>query len=122
MRGVFQVDGWGWVKTPVTYVALTHQADIGSAHAEWRIFGIYYNDDRPLLKTDNRPAAAKATDLGGINIGTYGGHFILAFIHGFAAAIPIRAAMGIPLTTPTAPFSPFFPLLASTRAFRSSTP
>jgi hypothetical protein len=22
-RGVFQVDGWGWVVTPVTYVALT---------------------------------------------------------------------------------------------------
>jgi Alginate export len=77
-RGVFQVDGWGWVKTPVTYVALTRQTEIGSAHAEWRIFGIYYNDDRPLVKTDNRPAAAKATDLGGINIGTYGGHFILA--------------------------------------------
>jgi hypothetical protein len=77
-RGVFQVDGWGWVKTPVTYVALTRQSDIGSAHAEWRVFGIYYNDDRPLVKTDNRSAAAKATDLGGINIGTYGGHFILA--------------------------------------------
>src|SRR5580693_4685451 len=77
-RGVFQVDGWGWVKTPVTYVALTRQTEIGSAHTEWRIFGIYYNDDRPIVKTDNRPAAARATDLGGINIGTYGGHFILA--------------------------------------------
>jgi hypothetical protein len=77
-RGVFQVDGWGWVKTPVTYVALTKQADFGNSHAEWRIFGIYYNDDRPVVKTDNRSAAAKATDLGGINIGTYGGHFILS--------------------------------------------
>jgi hypothetical protein len=76
-RGVFQVDGWGWVKTPVTYVALTHQTEFGDAHAEWRIFGIYYNDDRPLVKTDNRPAAAKKNDLGGINIGTYGGHFIM---------------------------------------------
>ncbi len=77
-RGVFQVDGWGWVKTPVTYVALTRQTELGSSHAEWRLFGIYYNDDRPIVKTDNRPAAAKATDLGGISIGTYGGHFILA--------------------------------------------
>jgi hypothetical protein len=73
-RGVFQVDGWGWVKTPVTYVALTRQSEIGSAKAEWRVFGIYYNDDRPVVKTDNRSAAAKATDFGGINIGTYGGH------------------------------------------------
>ncbi len=76
-RGVFQVDGWGWVKTPVTYVAVTRQAGIGEAKAEWRAFGIYYNDDRPLVKTDNRPAPAKAGDFGGINIGTYGGHFIL---------------------------------------------
>jgi hypothetical protein len=77
-RGVFQVDGWGWVKTPVTYVALTRQEEFGTSRAEWRLFAIYYNDDRPLVKTDNRSAAARATDLGGINIGTYGGHFILA--------------------------------------------
>jgi predicted heme/steroid binding protein len=77
-RGVFQVDGTGWVKTPVTYVALTKQAEFGESKAEWRVFGIYYNDDRPIVKTDNRPAPAKAGDLGNINIGTYGGHFILA--------------------------------------------
>jgi hypothetical protein len=77
-RGVFQVDGWGWVKTPISYVALTRQADLGKAKAEWRVFGLYYNDDRPLVKTDNRPAAAKAHDLGGIDLGTYGGNFIVA--------------------------------------------
>ena len=77
-RGVFQVDGWGWVKTPVTYVALTRESDFGDTKAEWRLFGIYYNDDRSVVKTDNRSAAAKATDLGGISIGTYGGHFIMA--------------------------------------------
>jgi len=77
-RGVFQVDGWGWVKTPVTYVALTRQAEFGNSVAEWRVFGIYYGDDRPVVKTDNRTAAVRATDLGGIKIGTYGGHFILA--------------------------------------------
>ena len=77
-RGVFQVDGWGWVKTPVTYVALTRQEEFGETRAEWRLFGIYYNDDRPLVKTDNRSAAAKATDLGNISIGTFGGHFILS--------------------------------------------
>jgi hypothetical protein len=76
-RGVFQVDGWGWVKTPVTYVALTRQANLGKAKAEWRVFGIYYNDDRPLVKTDNRTAAARAHDFGGIDLGTYGGHFIV---------------------------------------------
>ncbi len=77
-RGVFQVDGWGWVKTPITYVSLSRQAEHGAKHAEWRIFGIYYNDDRGVVKTDNRPASVRATDLSAINIGTYGGHFIAA--------------------------------------------
>lgn len=78
-RGVFQVDGWGWVKTPVTYAALNRQVDFGSAHAEWRLFGIFYNDDRSILKTDNRSTAAKTADLNnGIDIGTYGGNIIVA--------------------------------------------
>jgi hypothetical protein len=77
-RGVFQVDGWGWVVTPVTYAAVTRQAAFGPAQVEWRLFGIFYNDDRGVLKTDNRSAAAKAADRAGIDIGTYGGHFIEA--------------------------------------------
>lgn len=77
-RGVFQVDGWGWVQTPFTYAALTKQATFGASKAEWRVFGIYYNDDRGVLKTDNRSAALRAGDLGGINIGTFGGHYIQA--------------------------------------------
>ena len=77
-RGVFQVDGWGWVKTPVTYAALTRQATFGPSKAEWRVFGIYYNDDRGVVKADNRSAAVRANDLGGIDIGTFGGHYIQA--------------------------------------------
>jgi hypothetical protein len=77
-RGVFQVDGWGWVKTPITYVAVTRQADLGASHAEWRLFGLFYNDDRGVVKTDSRAAGVRAKDLGGIDIGTYGGHFIMA--------------------------------------------
>jgi hypothetical protein len=77
-RGVFQVDGWGWVKTPVTYVSMTYEINHGENHnhAEWRIFGIYYNDSRGIVKTDNRPESVRAGDLSAINIGTYGGHFI----------------------------------------------
>jgi hypothetical protein len=76
-RGVFQVDGWGWVKTPVTYAALTRQVEFGNSHAEWRAFGVYYNDQRNLVATDNRSAAARAADARNISIGTYGGHLIL---------------------------------------------
>jgi Alginate export len=77
-RGVFQVDGWGWVDTPVTYVSVTKQAEFGSSHAEWRAFGIFYYDDRNVLKTDNRPAPVRAADHDAIAIGTYGGHYIMA--------------------------------------------
>jgi Alginate export len=79
-RGVFQVDGWGWVKTPVTYAAVTHEINHGEdqPNAEWRVFGIYYNDDRGLVKTDNQPASVRAGNLQAINIGTYGAHFISA--------------------------------------------
>jgi alginate export protein len=77
-RGVFQVDGWGWVKTPVSYVAVTREGDYGDTQLEWRVFGIFYHDDRGVVKVDNRSAAARAADLGAIDIGTYGGHFIMA--------------------------------------------
>jgi hypothetical protein len=77
-RGVFQVDGWGWVDTPITYVALTKQATFRESRAEWRLFGLYYHDDRAVIKTDNRSPAAKAADLRSIDIGTYGGHFIMS--------------------------------------------
>jgi hypothetical protein len=76
-RGVFQVDGWGWVKTPITYVSLTRDDETGPTHLEWRVFAIYYDDDRGVVKTDNRPAAVRNTSLGAINIGTYGANFIL---------------------------------------------
>jgi hypothetical protein len=76
-RGVFQTDGWGWVKTPITYVALTREEEWGPTHAEWRIFCLYYDDDRGVVKTDNRPASVRAKDLSAINIGTYGAHFIM---------------------------------------------
>jgi hypothetical protein len=77
-RGVFQVDGWGWVDTPITYVAVTKQMELGSSHAEWRAFGLFYYDDRNVLKTDNRPAPVRAADHDAIALGTYGGNYVMA--------------------------------------------
>lgn len=84
-RGVFQTDGWGWVKTPFVYASVTHDASRHNGSSEWRLFGMYYNDDRPIVKTDNRAASARANDLGGIDIGTFGGHYVEDF----------RAASGV---------------------------
>ncbi len=78
-RGVYQVDGWGWVKTPFAYVSATHDVTHSARNsAEWRLFGIYYDDPRGVLKTDNRAVAVRAADKSDIRIGTYGGHYIQA--------------------------------------------
>lgn len=78
-RGVFQVDGWGWVKTPFAYVSATRQVHHSAGNsAEFRLFGIYYEDPRGVLKTDNRSVAARTADTRPIEIGTYGGHYIQA--------------------------------------------
>ena len=59
-RGVLQVDGWGWMKTAFAYASATGQVTPNKAtNAEWRVFGIYYDDWRQVLKADNRTAAAR---------------------------------------------------------------
>jgi len=75
-RGVFQVDGWGWVEAAVSYASATGQVETASNTGEWRAFGIYYDDWRDVTKVDNRSAAAKAADHGNIRIFTYGGHYV----------------------------------------------
>jgi hypothetical protein len=79
-RGVFQTDGWGWIDTAFAYSALTGQVKPASkAPGEWRVFGVYYDDWRHVLKTDDRPTAMRTLDMGNIRIGTLGGHYLQAF-------------------------------------------
>ena len=76
-RGVFQTDGWGQLRTGFLYASLTGQVKAQQKNAgEWRIFAIYYDDWRHVLKTDNRAAAARQNDMGNIRIGTFGGHYL----------------------------------------------
>jgi hypothetical protein len=76
-RGVFQVDGWGWMKAAFAYASLTGQVQRGKQHTgEWRLFTIVYDDWRRVLKPDNRPVAVRQTDLGRTRIETFGGHYL----------------------------------------------
>ncbi|HMF99427.1 MAG TPA: alginate export family protein [Vicinamibacterales bacterium] len=76
-QGVFDVSGWPELSVNVFYGALTHQAGTERAPAEWRIFGLGYDDYRHLTdKADNRPAAARTADTGSIAIATIGGHYV----------------------------------------------
>lgn len=73
-RGVFQTDGWGETNTAFGYAAFTKPW----GNNETRVLGIYYDDWRPILKTDNRSTAARKADLLNIRIFTYGAHHLSA--------------------------------------------
>ena len=79
-RGVFQTDGWGWNRTALSYVSATRATGKDKSAGELRLFGIYYDDFRHILKTDNRALAARQADLrNNIRIGTYGAHYLHAW-------------------------------------------
>lgn len=75
-RGVFQTDGWGWNRTALSYLSATRPTGRDGSIGEVRLLAIYYHDFRQVLKTDNRSAAARQTDLANIRIATYGGHYL----------------------------------------------
>jgi hypothetical protein len=81
-RGVFQVDGWGNLKSSIVYAAATGQIIGKKNSGEWRVLGSYYNDWRRIAKTDNRPAAVRSADLANLHIATFGGHYIHAISTG----------------------------------------
>jgi Alginate export len=75
--GVFDVDGWCDLRVNVFYGAVTRRAGSQAHAAEWRVFGIGYDDSRrAVLKVDNRPAAARQADTEVIAIATFGGHYL----------------------------------------------
>jgi len=78
-RGVFQTNGSGELNTAFGYAAYTKPWGTGAHAAETRVLAIYYDDWRPILKTDNRPLAARRGDLDNIRVGTFGGHHMSAF-------------------------------------------
>lgn len=81
-RGVFQTDGWGWNRIGFGYAAYTKEWGHGAHSADTRFFVIDYDDLRPILKTDNRPLAARKGDTENIHIQTWGAHSIHAITTG----------------------------------------
>ena len=78
-RGVFQVDGWGENRIGFGYGSYTRQWGSKGHAADTRLFFIEYDDFRHILKTDNRPLAARRGDLANIRIDTFGGHTLHVF-------------------------------------------
>ena len=62
---------------PIAYLATTTAHPGKNAAGDERLFAIYYGDSRPgVVKTDNRSLATRTADKQGINIGTFGGHYL----------------------------------------------
>jgi hypothetical protein len=75
-RGAFQVDGWGWNRVAFGYSSFTKPWGKGPLAAETRVFALYYDDFRAILKTDSRPVGVRRGDLANIRILTFGGHSV----------------------------------------------
>jgi hypothetical protein len=77
-RGVFDLNGMDTLPdVRYGYAAATKPVGGGIFQGEGRLFGLFYDDSRDqVVKVDNRPPPAPATDAGTIQIGTLGGHFI----------------------------------------------
>ncbi len=75
-QGVFQVNGWRDLNATVVYGAVTHQMPSTRGAGEWRAFVIQADDFRDVVKTDNRPLAARTADAGALHVTTIGGHYI----------------------------------------------
>jgi hypothetical protein len=78
--GVFDADGWGWVDdVTVLYGAATAPLRLGGEAGDARLFALWYEDDRGVTKTDNRPAAVRDADGEAISLTTVGGHLLQVF-------------------------------------------
>jgi len=78
--GVFQVKGMDELDVDTYYGAYTRQVKTAHSAGELRVFGLGYIDHRTrVLKTDNRPAPARAADFGKIEIGNFGADYVHVF-------------------------------------------
>jgi hypothetical protein len=79
-RGIFQVDGMGEIDVRIYYGAYNKSIKTRRGAGSLRVFGVGYVDTRSkVLKTDNRPVAARTADQGDIKIGTWGADYVHVF-------------------------------------------
>lgn len=72
-QGVFDLQGWGHLRdVNFLYTALTPKFQ--NKNIDSRLFYLLYNDDRAVLKSDNRPFALLSKDAHDIFINSFGGH------------------------------------------------
>jgi hypothetical protein len=79
-QGVYQVKGMDELDVETYYGAYNRSVTTQRSAGELRVFALGYIDHRTLvLKTDNRPAPIRASDLGKIEIATWGANYAHVF-------------------------------------------
>ncbi len=79
-RGTYQLNGMGEVNVDLLYASYTREFPTRRTASEARVFAVGYFDERDdVLKTDNRPLAAREADHEPIRVGTLGFDYILNF-------------------------------------------
>lgn len=61
-EGVFQLRGWRQLEVDFYYGSFNKALKHKTADSDLRLFALHYHDGRRVLKTDNRPQAARAAD------------------------------------------------------------
>ncbi|HEY3288230.1 MAG TPA: alginate export family protein [Gemmatimonadaceae bacterium] len=82
--GAFRADAQPGLDINVAYAALTTGARATNAEHDLRLFGLWYDDERGTVPTDNRAAAARSADRSAIEVLTLGGHWTAIFKSGRA--------------------------------------
>jgi Alginate export len=79
-RGVFQADAMGELDVDLYYGAFSASVGTERSAGKLRLFALGYVDHRTaVLKTDNRPQAARTADREQIVMGTYGADYLHVF-------------------------------------------
>jgi hypothetical protein len=73
--GVFDLDANQELEDiDVGYLAWTRRG--GTGRPDLRLFALAYDDERRVIKVDNRPSRARAADRGDVSVVTFGGHLL----------------------------------------------
>jgi len=75
--GVFTVTRAGRsLPIDVGYASIVRGVRTQRSEVDGRLFGVWYDDNRELVSTDNRPQGVRAIDARGIEVATLGGHLV----------------------------------------------
>lgn len=94
VEGSFRLSALNEINVELGYAGYTRELSGHKARSEVRLFGLFYQDGRGILKSDNRPRALLEADRHAVRLGTQGAHFISQIDAGGGTADVVLWAAG----------------------------